>query len=189
MHPFAAALSAVTSLRRTCRSAVQWRREWLLAVIFLLGALGTRQVLARDLAAKLPTTPAGGLLYFVNTTSDVVVTNACANGLANCSLRGAIQAANSHPGEDGIEFSLPAGAVINLTSALPAISDSVSIFGPGASALTVRRNTTTAFRIFQITAGGAGRSLGHDDHQRRDRPRRSYRRRGAEHQCRHAEHE
>ena len=41
---------------------------------------------------------AGGILYFVNTTSDTVVPGACANGSAGCSLRGAIQAANSHPG-------------------------------------------------------------------------------------------
>src|SRR4051812_35504943 len=60
----------------------------------------------------------GGILYSVNTTIDTVVIGACQNGLPDCSLRGAIQTANSHPGIDGIAFDLPAGAVIHLTQAL-----------------------------------------------------------------------
>ncbi len=105
-------------------------------------------------AVRAAGAPQGGVLYFVDTTSDTVVPGACANGLANCSLRGALEAANSHIGEDGIEFSLPAGSIINLDSALPSISESLSINGPGASALTVRRNSATRFRIFHITASG-----------------------------------
>lgn len=97
---------------------------------------------------------AQGLLYEVNTTSDTVVVGACANGLAGCSLRGAIQVANSHPGSDGILLVLPAGSVINLTQVLPDLTDSVSITGPGANMLTVRRNTGGNYRIFNVTTSG-----------------------------------
>ncbi len=82
--------------------------------------------------------PAQGVLYFVNTTSDTVVAGACAHGLGNCSLRGAIQAANSRAGSDGIEIDLPAGSIINLTAALPDITESVSIAGAGPNLVTVR---------------------------------------------------
>ena len=71
--------------------------------------------------------PEGGLLYYVNTTSDTIVVNACANGVAGCSLRGAIQVANTHAGIDGIEFDLPPNSVINLTQALPDVTGSVGI--------------------------------------------------------------
>lgn len=99
--------------------------------------------------------PEGGLLYLVNTTSDTVVTGACQNGNRGCSLRGVIRAANSHPGADGIEIYLPAGSVINLAGALPNITESVSIIGPGADQLTVRRNTGGNYRIFNVFTTGA----------------------------------
>ena len=83
-----------------------------------------------------PTLRAGGLLYFVNTTSDTVVAGACANGQPGCSLRGAIQTANSHPGADGIEIDLDFGSEIDLAQALPDIAESVSITG---ILVTVRR--------------------------------------------------
>jgi CSLREA domain-containing protein len=90
----------------------------------------------------------------VNTTSDTVVVGACQNGSAGCSLRGAIQAANGHPGADGIEIDLPAGSTINLTQALPAITESVAITGPGADKLTVRRSTGGDYGIFHVTTSG-----------------------------------
>ena len=105
-------------------------------------------------AAQGPVAPQGGFLYFVNTTSDTVVAGACANGSSNCSLRGAIQAANSHIGEDGIEIDLPAGSVINLTQALPALTESVSIFGPGPGLVTVRRASGGEYGVF-ITSFGS----------------------------------
>ena len=91
-------------------------------------------------------------LYLVNTTSDAVVLGACQNGDPGCSLRDAIQTANAHPGPDGIVFDLPAGSVINLTTALPDITDSVNINGPGADKLTINGNS--AFRIFNVTTSG-----------------------------------
>ncbi|MEO8574360.1 MAG: FG-GAP-like repeat-containing protein [Pyrinomonadaceae bacterium] len=98
--------------------------------------------------------PEGGLLYYVNTTSDTIVVNACANGVAGCSLRGAIQVANTHAGIDGIEFDLPPNSVINLTQALPDVTGSVGITGPGANLLTVRRNMAPQYRIFNVTTTG-----------------------------------
>jgi CSLREA domain-containing protein len=121
-------------------------RKWLLlAAIVLITLLSPGVVNAQ------------GNLYFVNTTSDTVVIGACQNGNPNCSLRGAIQAANAHVGEDGIEIDLPAGSVINLTGALPDLTEGVGISGPGADKLTVRRSTasgTPEFRIFNVTTTG-----------------------------------
>jgi CSLREA domain-containing protein len=128
------------------------RRRWLLLAAIALITLPS---------ARLAN--AQGNLYFVNTTSDAVVAGACTNGAAGCSLRGAIQAANAHPGEDGIEISLSTSDpgfngifwTINLSEVLPDITDSVGIFGPGADKLTVRRNTSSNFRIFTVTTTGA----------------------------------
>jgi CSLREA domain-containing protein len=118
-------------------------RKWLiLAAIGLIILPSTRLVNAQ------------GLLYFVNTNSDTVVIGACQNGLAGCSLRGAIQTANGHVGADGISIDLPAGSTISLTSALPDLTESVDIIGPGANLMTVRRDTGGSYRIFNVTTTG-----------------------------------
>ena len=128
-------------------------RKWpLLAAIALMTLSSTRLVNAQ------------GLLYIVNTTSDTVVFGACENGNAGCSLRGAMEAANAHVGADGIQFNIPTNDpgfngvfwTVNLTQALPDVSESVSIIGPGANLLTVRRGTGAAgnFRIFNVTTTG-----------------------------------
>jgi CSLREA domain-containing protein len=70
----------------------------------------------------------------------------------DCTLREAIQAANNFPTEDTIDFAVT--GTINLTSALPDISDSVVIEGPGEASLTVRRDSTDLFRIFNVTTTG-----------------------------------
>ena len=122
------------------------------------------------LAAAMPLTlihamadaPQGGLLYFVNTTSDTVVVGACQNGNPGCSLRGAIQTANAHPGADGISIDIPTSDpgyngifwTIRLTAALPDLTEGVDISGPGASKLTVRRDTGGNYRIFNVTTTG-----------------------------------
>ena len=118
------------------------RRLLTLAAIALMTLPATRLVNAQ------------GLLYIVNTTSDTVVFGACENGNAGCSLRGAIEAANFHVGADGISIELPASSVINLTGALPDLSESVAITGPGAGLLTVRRDTGGEYRIFNVTTTG-----------------------------------
>jgi CSLREA domain-containing protein len=130
-------------------------RKWLLLAeiaLLALPAVGLL-VLSHDLIAGDPVAPQSAI-FVVNTTSDIVVDGACANGLADCSLRGAIQAANSQPGTDDIEFDLPAGSVINLTQALPDLSEGVNITGPGANVLTVRRDTGGDYGIFDVTTTG-----------------------------------
>ena len=66
----------------------------------------------------------------------------------DCTLREAINAANAHPNTDAntpdtITFSalFNSAQTIQLASALPNISDSVKITGPGANLLTVQRST------------------------------------------------
>src|SRR3954453_15161626 len=84
-------------------------------------------------------------VYTVNTTSDAVLVGACERGGAGCSLRGAIQAADS-VSDSVITFSIAelcasTGCVINLTHSLPTISSKVTLEGPGPRNLTVRRDT------------------------------------------------
>jgi CSLREA domain-containing protein len=133
-------------------------REWLLSariVLAVLPAVGL-PALSSELIGETPAPSGFGILYSVNTTSDTVVVGACQNGLAGCSLRGAIQAANAQPnGVDGISLDLPAGSVINLTQALPDITDDVAIFGAGADQVTVRRNAAPNYRIFNVTTSSA----------------------------------
>ncbi|HET6975746.1 MAG TPA: choice-of-anchor Q domain-containing protein [Pyrinomonadaceae bacterium] len=68
-----------------------------------------------------------------------------ANGL--CTLRAAIQEANSFGGDDTI--SILVTGTINLTGALPVLSSNVNINGPGSGQLTVRRDLGGFYRIFQ----------------------------------------
>jgi hypothetical protein len=69
------------------------------------------------------------------------------------SLRDAITQANALAGADDITFSIPPASTISLLTALPQITDPLTITGPGASNLTVRRDPGAAvnFRIFDIT--------------------------------------
>jgi CSLREA domain-containing protein len=100
-------------------------------------------------------------LFTVNTTSDTVVANACQNGTAGCSLRGAIQAANAS-GASTIVLAIPASdpfctagvCTINLTQALPDLAVNIELDGPGADKLTVRPGTGVNVRVFTITTTG-----------------------------------
>lgn len=67
------------------------------------------------------------------------------------SLRQAILDANALAGADTITIS--ATGTINLASALPDITDGVTIAGPGANSLTVRRNTGGDYRILHFVSG------------------------------------
>src|SRR5262245_57953184 len=64
------------------------------------------------------------------------------------SLRAAVAAANTNPGTDTINFGTT--GTIALTSGQLDITDSLTINGPGASALTVSGNN--ASRVFKITS-------------------------------------
>src|SRR5262245_60770626 len=60
-------------------------------------------------------------------------------------------------GEDTITFEVE--GTINLTRALPSLSQSVSIEGPGADLLTVRRHSGGAYRIFHVAPGSTTVSI------------------------------
>jgi CSLREA domain-containing protein len=108
-----------------------------------------------------------GIFFVVDSTGDgdLVGSNTiCNDGTGHCTLRAAITASNQHFGIDGIGFNIPTTDpgynpqtgvyTINLGSALPALTDSVNINGPGATTLTVQRSTvsgTPNFGIFSIT--------------------------------------
>src|SRR5262245_37527826 len=68
------------------------------------------------------------------------------------SLRAAVAAANANPGADDIDFATT--GTIALTSGELAITDSLTINGPGAGALTVSGND--ASRVFDITGSTTG---------------------------------
>ena len=89
---------------------------------------------------------------------------ACNDGTGHCTLRAAIQASNAHTLNDGIFFDIPTAGnncdasgncTINLGAALPDLSDGVTISGPGADKLTVLRDSSAGFRIFNVTTTGA----------------------------------
>ena len=74
------------------------------------------------------------------------------------SLRQAITAANANPGADTIVFANGLTGTIALLSALPNLTDDVTLTGPGAKLLTVARSSaagTAAFRILTIDADPA----------------------------------
>ncbi len=99
-------------------------------------------------------------------TKPPIVVNSLADGTpannGQCTLREALINANNNnqsgstdcaagSGPDAIAFSIT--GTINLTGALPDITDSLTIAGPGANQLTVRRDTGGDYRIFNIPSG------------------------------------
>src|SRR4051794_39806331 len=84
--------------------------------------------------------------FTVNSNGDQadlnVGTGGCDVGGGVCTLRAAIQEANfNSPQPDTINFSGVSGLIV-LTSALPVITDSVTINGPGAGQLAVDGDNT-----------------------------------------------
>jgi VCBS repeat-containing protein len=78
---------------------------------------------------------------------------ACTVAANDCSLRGAIIAANANSGDDTI-YLLGVSGTVNLTKALPDLSSNIDIEGPGADQLTVRRGDATGnYRIFTVPSG------------------------------------
>jgi len=71
-----------------------------------------------------------------------------------CTLREAIAAANSVAGDDTITFAAGVTGIIQLTAVLPDLTTNMSITGPGASLLTVRRSAGGSYRVFHVTATG-----------------------------------
>ena len=106
--------------------------------------------------SQLPTTHAA-TTFTVNSlldTPDAAPGNGtCADSNGACTLRAAIQKANSFSGDDTINFST--AGTINLTSALPVLSSNVIINGPGSSLLTVRRDTGGNYRILETSGNSS----------------------------------
>src|SRR5215213_1567676 len=102
--------------------------------------------------SQLPATHAA-TTFTVNSLADTPDTapgnGTCATAGGVCTLRAAIEEANSLSGDDTINFSLT--GTINLTGALPVLFSNVTINGPGSSLLTVRRDTGGNYRILQTS--------------------------------------
>jgi hypothetical protein len=84
----------------------------------------------------------------------ITVTNLADSGVG--SLRAAIEQANLDAVHDTIDFAPSVAGTISLSSALPDLSTSMTLDGPGASVLTVARSSnpgTPAFRVFTVPAG------------------------------------
>jgi len=98
---------------------------------------------------------AAGLSLTVDTTSDANLTACTVATLDDCSLRGAINAANAAGGTNTIYFDSTIfffGDVINLTSALPTITSTIIISGPGAS--QVKINGGGLYSLFAVDTPG-----------------------------------
>lgn len=92
-------------------------------------------------AVLLPAASAAALSYPVTSTSD---------GDAKGTLRTSIKEANVHAGADSIPIEV--SGTIELGGVLPIIFDDVSIVGPGAGQLTVRRSSGDDFRVLHFTS-------------------------------------
>jgi CSLREA domain-containing protein len=91
-----------------------------------------------------------GNIFTVNTLDDH---NDLLCGTEDCSLRDALKAAADQAGTDTIRFAVNLMGDIALKTALPIIATDVNIEGPGADVVTVRRDATQEFRIFNIDGG------------------------------------
>jgi len=98
-----------------------------------------------------------GKLHTVNDTADTNDANAgdgiCADAGGKCTLRAAIQEANTDNIQDVVIFAIPFPATINLTLGELNIASNIYIAGPGARNLTVQRSAaagTADFRVFHV---------------------------------------
>ncbi len=71
----------------------------------------------------------------------------------DCTLREAIVAANLLPDDSIIGFAPGVSGIIQLTGRLPDLASNLTVQGPGADLLTVRRNSVGIYRIFSISNG------------------------------------
>jgi CSLREA domain-containing protein len=100
----------------------------------------------------LPARGAAAAAFTVNSladTPDALPTDGlCADASGACTLRAAIQQANADASADSIGFAV--NGTINLTGALPDLLTNMTISGPGAALLTVRRDTGGDYRILSV---------------------------------------
>jgi predicted outer membrane repeat protein len=102
--------------------------------------------------------------YTVTTLGDSAGT-VTANGTGKfnaTTLRAALNAANAHAGADVINFAAGLAGAITLGSALPAVNDTLTLLGPGASKLAIQRSATAAtdFSILHVNAGKTASAFG-----------------------------
>ncbi len=69
---------------------------------------------------------------------------------SDCTLREAINGANISSTGGFINFAAGVTGTIQLTAPLPSLANNITVQGPGANVLTVRRNTGGAYRIFTV---------------------------------------
>lgn len=87
-------------------------------------------------------------------TSDALAGDGvCADATARCTLRAAIEEADALTPCGEITIHLNVTGIINLGTALPPLTHDLRIVGPGAAALTIQRQATALFRVFE-NAGG-----------------------------------
>jgi hypothetical protein len=99
-------------------------------------------------ALLVPAGSALALSYPVTSTGD---------SEAKGTLRASVKEANAHPGPDSIPIEVT--GTIELESALQVIFDPVSIVGPGAGRLEVRRTGSSEYAIFGLTTDATPSSL------------------------------
>jgi CSLREA domain-containing protein len=106
--------------------------------------------IAAALLIKPPRRAEAAATFTVNDTGDTHDANpgdgVCADSNDKCTLRSAIEEANALPGADAITFSV--AGTITLTSGELAVTQDLTIRGPGARSLTVDANQ--ASRVFEI---------------------------------------
>jgi hypothetical protein len=120
-------------------------------------------LLAACLAMLMFAAPAQAVNYLVDSTGDLPDLTPSGDGTCvatvappTCTLRAAIQDANTVAGPDVIVFTVATPATINLTGALPFIGAgglTIQGPGPGPGAVTVRRDTGGDYRIFRVLSG------------------------------------
>jgi uncharacterized delta-60 repeat protein/CSLREA domain-containing protein len=127
--------------------AVAVQADGKLVVVGHRGATNNRDFALAVYQGDPTTAPSGPRTYTVNSLSDIDDGD---NSNTHWSLREAINAANINPGDDTILFAPNLSGIINLTRELPHLTGNVTITGPGASRLTVRRDTGGDYRVFWI---------------------------------------
>ena len=98
-------------------------------------------------AQDVPQTDPELVVNSLNDTNDGVCST------ENCTLREAINAANSNPDASTISFAPGVRGTIGLASALPSLGTNIVLAGHGANLLTVRRTGTANYRLFAVSSG------------------------------------
>ena len=102
-------------------------------------------------AYEVPGSPQPGPALVVTAVDDHDDGGGASACTGDCTLREAINAANSIAGDKTITFASHVRGTTLLTSALPAVATNVNLQGPGARALEINGNNL--YRVFSFTGG------------------------------------